>query len=108
MQCCKSFVVFGVCPVDQSIFEIGVGYLFVLSLFSEKVEIVFVVIPHMVDVLTENFEGLLVGSLVEGGVVFIIKNLSEISVGFVPEKAFNFVGFPVTKNKLLLISELGH
>lgn len=94
--------------MDQSIFDIKVGHLLVLSLFSQKVEIVFVVIPHVIDVLAEDFQGFLVGSLVECGVVFIIKNLSQVSIRFILEKAFNFVGFPVTKNKLLLISELRH
>lgn len=48
----------------------------------------------------------MVGGLVEGSVVFVIEYLCEIGVGFVFEEAFDFVWFPVTKNKLLLISEL--
>lgn len=76
MQCGKSFIVFGICPMNQSIFDIGIGHLFVFSLFSKKMEIIFVVIPHVIVVLAENFKGFLVGSLVECGVVFIIKNLS--------------------------------
>lgn len=63
MKGSEALIIFRVGPLGESVFNIVIIDRFELPFSGSKVEIVFIKVPHVIDVFSQNIKRCLVGGL---------------------------------------------